>query len=97
MASEVLVNTGSCNGFVPDGTKPMLSHIHDAIYISSLGHNEYHQVSNISHTKSQNLNDSHLVLKLSLPNPLKPGVENDDVVGATPPGDAPTTSEWSTV
>ena len=24
-------------------------------------------------------------------------VENEDVVGAAPPGDAPTTSEWSTI
>ena len=24
-------------------------------------------------------------------------VENEDVVGATPTGDAPTTSEWSTI
>ena len=35
----------------------------------------------------------------SLPNPLKPGVqvENDDVVGARPTGNTPTTSEWSTI
>ena len=31
---------------------------------------------NISRTKSQNLNDSHFVLKSSLPNPLKPGVKS---------------------
>ena len=24
-------------------------------------------------------------------------MENEDVVGAVPPGDAPTTSEWSTI
>ena len=36
----------------------------------------YRKVSNISRTKSQNLNDSHLVLKSSLPNPLKPGVKS---------------------
>ena len=34
----------------------------------------YHQTSNISHTKSQHLNVSRLVLQLSLPNLLKPGV-----------------------
>ena len=58
----------------------------------------YCQISNISHTKSQNLNDSHLVLQLYLLNLLKPGVgvENEDVVGAAPIGDAPTTSEWPT-
>ena len=31
---------------------------------------------NIRRTKSQNLNDSHLVLKSSLPNPFKPGVKS---------------------
>ena len=34
----------------------------------------YRQVSNIRHTESQNLSISLLVLQLSLPNPLKPGV-----------------------
>ena len=33
------------------------------------------QISNISHTKSQSLNVSHLVLQLALPNPLKPGIK----------------------
>ena len=37
---------------------------------------DYRKVSNIRRTKSQNLNDSHLVLKSSLPNPLKPGVKS---------------------
>ena len=36
----------------------------------------YCKISNISCTKSQNLNDSHVVLQLSLPNPLKPGVKS---------------------
>ena len=36
----------------------------------------YRKVSNISRTQSQNWNDSHLVLKLSSPNPLKPGVKS---------------------
>ena len=59
----------------------------------------YCQISNIRCTKSQSLNDSRLVLQLSVPNPLKPGVkvENEDVVGPAPTGDAPTTSEWSTL
>ena len=35
----------------------------------------YHQISNISGTKSPNLNVSCLVLQMSLPNPLKPGVK----------------------
>ena len=33
---------------------------------------DYHQTSNISLTKCQHLNVSHLVLQLSFPNPLKP-------------------------
>ena len=32
-----------------------------------------------------------------MPNPLKPGVENEDVVGGAPTEDAPTTSELSTI
>ena len=37
---------------------------------------QYRKISNISSTKSQNLYDSHLVLRSSLPNPLKPGVKS---------------------
>ena len=36
----------------------------------------YRKVSNISRTKFQNLNDSHLVLKSPLLNPLEPGVKS---------------------
>ena len=36
----------------------------------------YRQVSNIRRAKSQHLKDSHTVLRLSLPNPLKPDVES---------------------
>ena len=36
---------------------------------------KYCKISNISHTKSQKLNDSRLILQLSLPNLLKPGVK----------------------
>ena len=47
----------------------------------------YRKISNIRNTKSQNLNDSPLVLQSSLSNPLKPGVKsNEDVVGAAPTG-----------
>ena len=35
----------------------------------------YPQASNVRHTKSQNSNVSHLILQLSMPNPLKPGVK----------------------
>ena len=36
----------------------------------------YRQISNIRRTKSQTLNVSCLVLQLSLPNPLKPGIKS---------------------
>ena len=37
----------------------------------------YRKISHIRRTKSQNLKDSRLIfLQLSLPNPLKPGVES---------------------
>ena len=39
-------------------------------------HTKYRNTSNIRHTKYQNINDSRLVLQLSLPNPLKPGVKS---------------------
>ena len=35
----------------------------------------YRKIANIRRTKSQNLNDSRLVLQLSLPNLLKPDVK----------------------
>ena len=59
----------------------------------------YRKTSSISCTKYQSLNISCILLKLSSLNPLKPGVkdENEDVVGAAPTGDAPTTSELSTI
>ena len=54
--------------------------LHEAIIpVSSsivLGKWVYHQTSNINHTKSYNINVSHLVLQLCLPNPFKPGVES---------------------
>ena len=39
-------------------------------------HQAYHQTSNIGSTEIQNLNVSRLVLQLSLPSPLKPGVKS---------------------
>ena len=38
-------------------------------------HVNYRQFSNVRGTQSQNINVSRLVLLLSLPNPLKPGVK----------------------
>ena len=66
---------------------------------TSMGSKRYRQVSNIRRTKSQHLKYSRTVLRLSLPNFLEAScqVENEDVVGAAPTGDAPTTSEWSTI
>ena len=66
------------------------------------GHDDnwtYRQLSNIRRTKSQHIKYSRTVLRLSVPNPLKPDVKskNEDVVGAAPTGDAPTTSDWSTI
>ena len=48
------------------------------IYSKNYGdfHWVYRQISNISRTKSQNLNSSHLVLQLSLCNILKPCVKS---------------------
>ena len=40
------------------------------------GKNDYRQTSNISQTKSLNLNVSCHILQLTLPNPLKPCVES---------------------
>ena len=39
-------------------------------------HPIYRQVSNIRRTKHQHLKDSRTVLRLSLPNPLKPDVKS---------------------
>ena len=36
----------------------------------------YHKTASISRTKSQNLTVFRVVLQLSLPNPLKPGVKS---------------------
>ena len=75
------------------------SHLWQHTAAGSNAFNIYHKISNIRRTKSPNLNVSPLDLQLSLPNPMRPGVEveNEDVVGAAPTGDASTTSEWSTI
>ena len=60
----------------------------------------YCKISNIRHTKTQNLNDSHLVLQtfvFAQSIEARCLVENEDVVGAAPTGDAATTYEWLTV
>ena len=58
----------------------------------------YRKISNIRRGKSRNLKDSRLGLQLSAQCiEAKCVVENEDVVGAAPTGDASTTSEWSTI
>ena len=50
----------------------------------------YHKISNIRHTKSQNLRFlSRLVIVFAKYIEAKCWVENEDVVGAAPTGDAP--------
>ena len=50
-------------------------HLWTESYPICIFHNNYRKTSSISRTKSQNLNVSHLILQLSLPNPLKPNVK----------------------
>ena len=56
----------------------------------------YHEISNISHTESQNFNDSRLVFQLSLPSYIEAGCLVEIEHAAAPTGNASTTSEWST-
>ena len=58
-------------------------------------HSMYRQVSNIRRTKSKHL--KILVLSYGCLCRIPCWVENEDVVGAAPTGDAPITSEWSTI
>ena len=59
----------------------------------------YCQVSNIRRTKSQHLKRFSYCLATVFAESLEARcqVENEDVVGAAPTGDAPTTSVWSTI
>ena len=74
--------------FYVSGKKPMVCNTN--VWWPKEGKLRYHKTSNIRCTKSQNLNDSRLVLQLSLPNLLKPGVKWRMI------SDAPTASECST-
>ena len=74
--------TRSLMGLTPDDRRrwreELFSSLLDVWYIPiPLWHQGSHssKISNIRCTKVQNLNVSHLVLQLSLPNPLKPGVK----------------------
>ena len=55
----------------------------------------YRQISNISRTYTPNFNVSRLVLQFRCPSYWCQALSR--VVGAAPRGDAPTTSEWSTI
>ena len=59
----------------------------------------YRQVSNIRCTKSQHLEKFSYCLAAVFAESLEARcqVEDEDVVGAALTGDAPTTSEWSTI
>ena len=46
------------------------------VTLYNMGESTYRQVSDIRRTKSQHLKDSRAVLRLSLPNPLKPDVKS---------------------
>ena len=49
-----------------------LQNLHWLVSLFEISYSKYSQVSNIRRTKSQHLKDSRTVLRLSLPNPLKP-------------------------
>ena len=58
----------------------------------------YRKSSSISRTKSQNKCFSYPLAVVSTQSiEARCWVQNEDVVGAAPTGDAPTTSEWSTI
>ena len=58
---------------------------------------DYHQTSNISHTKSPNLNVSpRFAVVFAQSTEGRCQVKNEDVVGTALTGNAPNTSEWST-
>ena len=57
-------------------TKLPVGLVHGSVMTTHIKNWIYRQISNMRGTKSQSLNDSHLVLKSSLPNPLKPGVKS---------------------
>ena len=50
-----------------------IKHSHSQMHVT---YQTYRKVSNIRRTKYQNLNDSRLILQLSVPNPLKPSVKS---------------------
>ena len=61
------------------------------------GDSRYCEISNIRRTKNPNLNVFRLAVAFAQSNEARCQVENEDVIGAAPTADAPTTSEWSTI
>ena len=59
----------------------------------------HRKISNTRRIKSQNLNDFSSRLTIVFVQSIEASWygENEDVVGAAPTGDAPTTYEWSTI
>ena len=52
-----------------------ISHADSKLILVTYCNKDYRKISNIRCNEFQNLNVSHLILQLSLPNPLKPGVK----------------------
>ena len=65
------------SGWAASGPVQLLS---DGLYMGKCWkykqYNIYRKISNIRRTKSTNLNATRLVLQLSLPSPMKPGVKS---------------------
>ena len=68
----------------------------DTVLVETLN---YRKITNISRTKSKNLNVFRLGLQFAFAQYTEARcyADNEDEVGAAPTGDAPTTSEWSTI
>ena len=82
MATDIHGSAQDCSNSIADALELLQSCVKPYVFFrwkDASYKNEwmnYCKVSNISCTKSQNLNDSRLVLQLSLPYPLKSGVES---------------------
>ena len=62
-----------------------------ATKIPNMRKSKYRKISNISRTKSKNLNVSRLAVVFAQSNEARCEVENEHLSGAAPTGDAPTT------
>ena len=65
-----------CNGYDHPWTWCTANRGPVILELHKLGFYTYRQVSNISRTEPQHLKDYRTVLRLSLPNPLKPDVKS---------------------